>query len=391
MRKDFLSATQQPASQAQSALSDKNLRRPFIRLAAFEDYDQIAAVEGRNKLTVKSRDQWLDLWLDNPAYLELGDWPIGWVIEDGNGNIVGCLGNVPSFCYFEGRRYVTAAGRGWAVDAPYRALSIMLLAHQLKQPGADMNVVTTPSPATATLCTQLGWSRVPVGEWDRSAFWITNYTKAVRGYLAAKAPGFVSSVLGAVISPPLLLKDAISSRFYGLKNDDYQLEWCAGFDSRFDGFWDDIKEQNPDLLLSVRNSETLASHFKHALRQNRTWILTASEGSRLVAYAILERRDTRSLDLTRALFVDLQMLSKDSNLGSAMIRFALNRCRAEGIHVLENAGCWIETLQPIHPSPYRRDLETWCYLYRVTNPDLEEPLRHAAAWYPTQYDGDASL
>jgi hypothetical protein len=213
----------------------------------------------------------------------------------------------------------------------------------------------------------------------------------VQAYLGAKAPGFLSSVIGTVISPPLLLKDAISGGPYPFKNDDYQLQWCAGFDSRFDGFWDELKQQNPDLLLSVRNSETLAWHFKHALRQNRIWILTASSGSRLRAYAILERRDFRSLELTRALFVDLQMLSKDSNLGSAMVRFALNRCRAEGIHVLENAGCWIEEGQAIHPSPYHRDLETWCYLYRVTNPDLEESLRHASAWYPTQYDGDASL
>ena len=57
-------------------------KRPRIRLAQFDDYEQIAAVEARHGLTVKSREQWLDLWLENPAYRELPAWPIGWVIEN---------------------------------------------------------------------------------------------------------------------------------------------------------------------------------------------------------------------------------------------------------------------------------------------------------------------
>ena len=86
-----------PRESPDVAPRDPGGKRPFIRLAKFEDYDQIEAVESRHGLTVKSRDQWLALWLNNPAYLELRDWPIGWVIEDGNGQIVGSLGNVPTF------------------------------------------------------------------------------------------------------------------------------------------------------------------------------------------------------------------------------------------------------------------------------------------------------
>ena len=167
-------------SQEQISLHDKSRVHPSIRPATFDDYDQIAAVESRHGLTIKSRDQWLALWLDNPAYLELTDWPIGWVIEDGAGQIVGSLGNVPTFVYFGGEKYVSAAGRGWAVDVPFRALSVMLLARQLQQSGADINVIATPSPTTAALCSRLGWSKVPVGEWDRSQFWVANYASAVK-------------------------------------------------------------------------------------------------------------------------------------------------------------------------------------------------------------------
>jgi hypothetical protein len=74
-------------------------------------------------------------------------------------------------------------------------------------------------------------------------------------------------------------------------------------------------------------------------------------------------------------------------LRAAMTRCALDRCRREGIDILENAGCWME---PASRAPFHRDLETWCYLYRAINPALEQPLRNPACWDPTQYDGDAS-
>ena len=363
--------------------------RPSIRLATFTDYDQIAAVESRHGLTVKSRDQWLALWLNNPAYLEFGDWPIGWVIEDRDGQIVGSLGNVPTFVYFRGKRYISAAGRGWAVDVRFRALSVMLLACQLRQSGADINVIATPSPTTAALCSQLGWSKVPVGAWDRSQFWVANYGTAVQGYLDAKLPKSISKAFGAILSPPFRLKDSLAGR--QSPKSDYRFDWCSSFDDRFNEMWKELTEQRPNLLLGSRDSDTLSWHFKHSLEQHRTWILTASRGSRLVGYAVFERREVQSLDLKRALLIDFQTLVNDPNLSQGMIHQALARCRREGVHILENMGCWLEKLQPVPAPPYSRSLETWCYLYRVTNPELDRSLRNAECWYPTQYDGDASL
>jgi hypothetical protein len=369
---------------------DQSVRRPFVRLARFEDYEEIAAVEARHGLTAKSRDQWLALWLENPAYLALGDWPIGWVVDDGEGHIVGSLGNIPSFCHLGGRRFVCASGRGWAVDVQYRAFSVSLLARQIKQSSSDLNVITTPSPTTAALCTQLGWSRVPVGQWDRSEFWVADYPKALQGYLNAKTPKFISDAVRTLTAPSLRLRGALS-KSCSFPASHHQLDWCVTFDKRFDTFWEELRERRPDLLLVARNADTLRWHFKHALRQGRIWIVTASDGVRLTGYAIIERRDVPSVNLTRVLFVDFQTISKDSDLCSAMIQFALARCRREGIHILENAGCWMRKLQPIKSPPFRRSLEAWCYLYRITNPELCRIFGRPASWYPTQYDGDASL
>jgi hypothetical protein len=253
-----------------------------------------------------------------------------------------------------------------------------------------MNVITTPSPTTVALCTQLGWSRVPVGEWDRSQFWIVDHRKALQSYVESKTSTIVANVASVLASPLLFMKDVMAERRYS-PTDDYRLEWCDSFDERFDCFWKELNNQYPDRLLSARDTATLQWHFKSALQERRLWILAASTGSHLIGYAILDRRDIAALDLTRVLLQDFQALRSDAALCSSMIYVLLQRCRREGIHILENIGCWMEKLQPARNAPYRRHLGSWCYLYRIKNESLERSLRRAASWYPTQYDGDASI
>src|SRR6266478_2521078 len=112
---------------------------PLLRLALPDDYGQIAALGAANGLSTKPREQWLHLWLENPAYQQLPGWPIGWVLENEDGRIVGALDNVPCLYRFGGRTYVGAFGRGWVVDIRHRAFGLLLLA-QFQQPNVDLRV-----------------------------------------------------------------------------------------------------------------------------------------------------------------------------------------------------------------------------------------------------------
>ncbi len=366
-------------------------KRPVLRTASFDDYDQIATVGQANGLPSEARERWLHFWKSNPAYHQVPDWPIGWVLENSSGRIVGSILNVPCLYRFAGRTYVGGFGRGWAVDVEYRAFSLMLIMRQLQQPTLDLCLTSTAGPKTSAVLTMHGWSRVPAGQWDCSALWITNYAQTVRRYLNTKTPRVVSVVAGSLLYVPLSLKDFISARRRARKTR-YELSWCNTFDARFDCFWAELERKNPRVLLANRDSHTLNWHFKYAIQQDRIRIMTAIDGQRLVAYAILERRDTKYLNFTRMLLVDFQTLVADQNLASAMMFFALDRCRTESVHILENAGCWLEREQPIVPrATYRRPLANWTYYYRTTNPSLTDALTKAESWCPTQYDTDASL
>jgi hypothetical protein len=360
---------------------------PTLRIAAFDDYDRLAELQREHGLSVKPRDEWLHLWQGNPAYVP--GWPIGWVLEAANGRLVGSLENVPCLYRMRGRSYLAAFGRGWAADLQYRAFAMMLIIKQLQQRGVDLRLTSTASPRTSELLLQRGWSRVPAGEWDRSGFWVTNYPRAARSLLRSRIPGPLATVAAAAAYPALRVANAFTGRPRSSPTG-HDLCWTDEFDQRFDRFWRETEQANPDVLLSVRDRETLNWHFKFSLEQNRLWILTAHRGPRMVAYTIFQRREIQSLKLSRIMLVDYQTLDPDPRLASNLMASAWERCRREGMDVLENFGCWMEPAAAVR-APHHRDFESWCYLYQAEGRELKEGLESAGAWRPTQYDADASL
>jgi hypothetical protein len=77
------------------------------------------------------------LWRGDPVYEACaGQWPIGWVLEAENGEIVGSIGNLPLVYRFRGRELRVGSPIGWAVDPRYRGYSLLILDQFLKQKGS---------------------------------------------------------------------------------------------------------------------------------------------------------------------------------------------------------------------------------------------------------------
>lgn len=357
-----------------------------LRPASLDDYEGIAAVEATAGLPPKSRRQWQSLWLGNPAFRELPAWPIGWVLQEPRGRIVGSIGNIPFLVHFGGRRYVAASACGWAVLPEYRASSFRLLAEQVRQPVVDLHVTTTANEIASALYARLGWSRPPIGQWNRTAVWVTGLVGLLHGsfFSRADSPGQPSPP-----PPPAVAASETSLR---ASSATHHISWARSFDARFDEFWSGLLRRRPQSLLACRTRETLEWHYQRALTQNRLRILTASAGSRLTAFAVFERRDSQSRGVSRVLLVDWQSLDIDPPLCSAMFHFALQCFRRERLQVLENPGCWSEQLGFLgFPCLLHRKFRAWSYLYSASHPVLRAALESPAAWHPTLYDGDASL
>jgi len=386
---------------------------PKLREARFEDYDQIAGLESRFGLTAKPYGEWVHLWQGNPLYRELKpDWPIGWVLEDEDGKIVGSMGNIPSLYELDGRRILVASGRSWVAELAYRSASLSLLDNLLRQRNVDLYLNNTVSHNSVAAVTALECSRVPVGIWDEVAYWITNYLGcfqdmvAMKNYRLTRPFAFPSwegswtrlKSMRARLSKPLsyplsaaaFLKDHLAKT--SLRESDVQVQVCPDFDDRFDSFWEELKRKNRHLLLAVRTREVLDWHFKPALLGNQLWIVTVVDGSRLVAYAIFKKVINRRSEFKQVMLIDYQSLEDSTSMLEPLLSWTLRKCRSEGVHMLEHTGRWLEKEEFINTAaPYRRKLSTWTYFYRANNPELRGLLTDRRVWAPSLFDSDATL
>jgi hypothetical protein len=365
--------------------------RPRIREATFEDYDEVAALQARNGLATRPYADWLALWNGNPAYEQSGlRPPIGWVLETSGGQVGGFVGNLPVGYHFNGRRLRAATAYSWSVDRQHRGYSVILLDRFLKQKDVDLFVCSTVNATAETIYRAMGFSRVPVGTWDRAAFWITGYREFARCVLKA-APIHLPQALANPLAAVLSARDTIS---VGRPKADFgcEIDLCSGFDSRFDDFWENLKRENVDRLLAIRTRETLEWHFRCSLEKGRAWIVAVSKAGRLVAYGIFHRQDPSTLPLKRLRFADFQALRGFEPALGPVLEWMLRHCRETGIHVAENVGCWLEGLPvPGFSVPYRRKMKSWMFYYRASQPDLSRCLQDPAMWTPSSFDGDASL
>lgn len=386
---------------------------PNLREARFEDHDQIAELESRFGLAAKPYEEWVHLWQGNPLYRELKtDWPIGWVLEDKEGKIVGTMGNIPISYELDGRRILVASGHSWVADLPYRSASLLLLDNVIRQPHVDLYLNNTVGNSSIATVTALGCSRVPVGIWDEVAYWITNYREffksivAMKDYSLAKPFAFPSwegswtrlKVIRARICKPLsyplsaaaFLKDRLAKG--SVRESDVEVKGCADFDDRFDSFWEESKRNNRHVLRAVRTREVLEWHFKYALLGDRLWIVTAVDGARLLAYAIFEKTSNPKSGVKQVRLVDYQSLEGSTSMLGPLLGWTLRKCRSEGVHMLEHTGGWLEKGEFIDTvAPYRRKLPIWSYFYRANNPELKELLKDRQVWAPSLFDSDATL
>jgi len=372
------------------AKNPPQVQRTKLREASCRDYEQIAALESRHGLDTGSPERWRHVWLNNPEYSSLQRcWPIGWVIDDQQGQIVASIANIPLSYELAGRRIVVVSGRAWVADLPYRSKALSLLDRVINQPNVDLYLNSTVSSKSAKGVSVFDCSRVPVGLWDESAFWITNYQGFVERLVAVKTNGWANA-LSYPFSVAAFLTDRMTTK--GLRAGDVEVKCVAAFDDRFDDFWADLKRMNPHVLLAVRSREVLEWHFKYALLDNQLWIATVVDKTRLAAYAIFGRQDSSAFGLTRMRLVDFQSLDGGTALLEPLLCWALRKCRNEGIHVLETVGRWLEKGDFIETvAPHRHKLDAWRFIYRANNSSLAATLRDPRTWAPSLFDGDAAL
>jgi len=355
--------------------------------ASLDDYEKIAAVVLSSGLGIKVREEWEHMWTENPVRKKRPDWPIGWIVRDRE-EIVGFLGNIPLGYQFRGREILGSGLHGFALEPSHRGLGLLLLNRLLEfAPEVEYFVGSTANPNSSAVLDRIGINRVPVGDWQNSSFWITNYD-GFASSLASKK-GLPGSLAGAG-SVVLNIYNKISKAAWPEQT--HSLNGRNGFDERFDTFWDELQRAYPNRFLATRSRECLQWHFRYSLAQGRTWVVTHEVNSRVKAYGILQRQDYPEIKLERMRLVDYQSLPGFENVLPSVLAWGLNKARAQGIHMLEAFGFRPEKQQFIDKlAPHSRRLAAWGYFHKIVSPTLKDELGDLNVWDPSQYDGDSSL
>jgi len=312
------------------------------------------------------------------------------VLEDGDGRIVGHLGNIPLEYVWRGRNWLAATSRTWVVDQAFRAFAPLLLDCHFSQKNVDIFVHPTVNAAASAAYTTFGARRVPVGQWDRAVFWITGYRGMIEAWLKMRRVPF-RKALSYGGATALFLRDKIKQK-PSPRTRAIQFEVCHTFDDRFENFWHELKARDHKLLLAVRSREALQWHFKYAFAERKLFVIVAIRDHRIYAYAIFLRYDNHRLGLRRIRLVDFQALECRDAVLSASLSWIRETCRREEIHTFEVIGLRSIGNNNIEASaPHSRFLPAWLYYYHVPDPGLAEELADPYVWNPCAYDGDASL
>jgi hypothetical protein len=365
------------------------LSPPRLREAEFADYPKIYELESTffdDSLPPAARR---GLFEDNPLWPRLRDtWPIGWVLEDGDGRIVGSVNNIPSAYRFEGEELICGNGHCWAVLDQYRSYAAMLMDEYFLQDGTDL-IVSAKVGADAAPVWSAYAHRVPVGDWASAAYAITRYPGFARSALGRKHVP-LAWALALPVAAGLRLKDATTRRTLPDGPPSVEFGELDGFDTRFDAFWRELSARNPHLLLGVRDAAAQRWHYAVPRRAGRVWVLGAERAGLLRAYCVLKQHlrpgGVRSMKL-----IDYQTLDDDTDLLPGLLRLAMRRSAAENCHFLEHHGCGLPKMAAFDTfAAYRATKPTWSFYYRADDPALEGRLADPAVWDPSEYDGDSS-
>jgi hypothetical protein len=359
---------------------------PRLRTARFEDYPQIQRLESAHLPETIQAEDWRGLFLDNPLWPRLGNtWPIGWVLEDTAGQIVGSITNIPSLYRFRGGEQICANGRGWIVAPEYRGYALWLMNEYFSQGGADLFINTTVNVNAVPVVSALS-ARVPLGDWQTTAFRVTRYHGFARKVLEFKRVP-LAGALATPAAAALWLKDTIFGTALSSGPASVDIATTDSFCSDFEAFWEELVRQNPEKLLAARDRQALCWHFAISMRQKRLRVFAATRGNLLSAYCVVKQHHRSRQGVSSMRLIDYQTVDRDVDL----LQAALRCCAAEDIHLLEHLGYGLPKMRSFDTfAPYRARRPCWPFYYRAADPTLDAELRKPDAWDPSEFDGDTS-
>ena len=382
------------AESARAATSETGKIPVRRREALFSDFNAILALRERWGLSQDSPENWRRLWRDNPA-LSLGaaNFPIGWV-QEANDTIVGYLGSIPLLYQYGDQKVLAAATTSYAVDPAYRSRSLGMVGAFFRQPGCDLYLDTTATPAAGKIMQAFKAERLPQQDYETVLFWVLDpqdflHSVAKKLQLSPRLAGILATLGSAALHGDILLrKRRPASRPGRLSCRELRVEEIG---DDFQSLWFRKVHERPRLM-AWRTPEILHWHFLIPHSKSSPQVLACYDGKTLAGYAIVLTTSVRELGLKKSSVADVFVADDKPEVVSELLAGAYELAKKSLSDVLEIMG-FPESVRSICRvwNPYSRRYPACPYFYKTDNIALRNVLVNQDCWYACPYDGDATL
>lgn len=355
-----------------------------VRCATLEDIPAIRDVSVRNGLSAfdpESRKRW---WQRHPFRAEFEGVPIGWVLEDEMGRIVGTMTNVPMLYELAGRPLKCATASSWAVDPEHRSSSLLLVMSYFAQRHVDLLINGSANETAARVMSAFRADPIPATDYGSSYFWILSQ----RSYAAAalerrNVPGARwLSVPAACVLWLAALPSRVPRRFTK------RVHQFDSFGEAFDRFWEKLR-QHPRRLMAVRTAAALEWRFSQAWWPESPIILGVMREGELQGYIVLVAQARAQWPNRRSYLIgDLQALNDSPDVLRSLLWAALRVARRQGADSVQWIG-WapqkrrsVASLLPI----VHRSRGSWPLYYRAIRADVKAALSQPEYWDFSPFD-----
>jgi len=357
-----------------------------IRIAKFDDLKKIKELCIRNNLKVEKI--YKEVWQNFPNFNEFENVPIGWVIENNEGNIVGVILNLFMNYRLNDKSYKASVVSTWAVDDNYRSDSMNLIFKWIYQKNVDLLVDNRRTERSAKILKSFKFKNVPTKDYEKIIYWVLDYPNFIKSAVKKKLKIKIGPIS---IIPAAILKfyDFAMNRNKNFNLNKKTLE-VKSFDKKFDLFWDKLPKNNK--FMAERDIASLEWHFARGIKEKRISVLTLFNENNLIGYIVVMRSDNKKIGLKRMKIVDIQTLSNVQENTNDLIGNAIVYARKEGIHILELMGFGKNIReQALKTNPYMRTLSSSPFFYKIISDKLKNVFSEDVEWDASLFDGDGSL
>jgi hypothetical protein len=337
-----------------------------VRAASLDDLETVREVSVRNGLSGFDCDERRRWWLSHPFRVEFEGVPIGWVLENSAGEIVGTFSNIHMMYEMEGQRFKCGIAGSWGVDPEYRSASLLLATSFFSQKGVDLCFNGSASSVSSRLMPVMKAKKVESTDYDLSYFWITGHRSFAEAVLRKKNIP-TADALSHVAGLALRAVDGLRPKH---QSHSFSVTSLQGFGEEFDCFWKKLS-RGRRCFRAVRSSAALEWRFGAALRQRRAIVLGALKNGELAGYIVLLEKCREHLKLREFVIADLQALDNSPEAILDLLSTAIEFTRECGLDALEFQG-WSQAKRQIalklKPRSYRYPV--WPLYYKAIHPHV---------------------